>query len=88
MSSPRVQTTLKTVLLIGLGLFLLSRIVTGTLYYYINERFMVLVVMGIVGLFLLGFGYWAGAGSRSQKAMITTTAMITATIMATITPRG
>ena len=52
MSSARIQSTLKTVLLAGLGLFLLSRIVTGTLYYYINERFLVLVVMGIVGLFM------------------------------------
>jgi uncharacterized repeat protein (TIGR03943 family) len=58
MLTPRVQTTLKTLIPIGLGLYLLSRIVTGTLYYYINNRFMLLVIVGCAGLFLLGFGYW------------------------------
>lgn len=53
----RLQPFLKTVLLVALGVFLLSRIANGTLYYYINERFAYFTVIGVVGLVLLGLSY-------------------------------
>ena len=57
MASTRLQNAVKALLLIGMGLFLLSRVVSGTLYYYINERFAVLTVIAIFGLILLGVSY-------------------------------
>ena len=53
----RIQPLLKTLLLIALGIFLYSRIANGTLYYYINERFVGFTLVGIVGLLLLGLSY-------------------------------
>ena len=37
--SAKLVTTLKGLILIGLGLFLTSCIINGTLLYYINRRF-------------------------------------------------
>ena len=41
---------LQAVLVTGLALFLLERLATGKLLWYINERFVVLTVVGIAGL--------------------------------------
>ena len=53
----QMQPLMKTVLLVALGVFLYTRIANGTLYYYINERFALFTVIGVVGLLLLGMSY-------------------------------
>ena len=53
----QMQPLMKTVLLVALGVFLYTRIANGTLYYYINERFALFTVIGVVGLILLGMSY-------------------------------
>lgn len=55
--SVRLQNTLKALLLIGLGLFLYSRLMNGTLFYYINERFMGFTILAVVGLLVVGLSY-------------------------------
>lgn len=57
MQSIRLQNTLKALLLIGLGLFLYSRLMNGTLFYYINERFMGFTIIAVVGLLVVGLSY-------------------------------
>lgn len=57
MQTSRMQTAVKALLLIGLGLFLYSRIVNGTLFYYINERFAGFTVLAVFGLILVGLSY-------------------------------
>lgn len=57
MQSVRLQNTLKALLLIGLGLFLYSRLMNGTLFYYINERFMGFTILAVVGLLVVGLSY-------------------------------
>lgn len=47
-----------SMILFGLGVYLLYKVVSGTLYFYINARFTWLVVLGGVGLLLLGFVAW------------------------------
>lgn len=57
MQSVRLQNTLKALLLIGLGLFLYSRLMNGTLFYYINERFMGFTILAVIGLLIVGLSY-------------------------------
>jgi uncharacterized repeat protein (TIGR03943 family) len=57
MRSVRLQNTIKALLLIALGLFFYSHLVSGTLYYYINERFMGFTVLAVVGLLVVGLSY-------------------------------
>jgi len=57
MQSIRLQNTIKALLLIGLGLFLYSRLINGTLFYYINERFMGFTILAVVGLLVVGLSY-------------------------------
>ncbi|HMQ56069.1 MAG TPA: TIGR03943 family protein [Anaerolineae bacterium] len=47
----------KAWILIGLSLFLLSRVLMGNLFFYINQRFFLLTVFAIIGLLILGFSY-------------------------------
>jgi len=51
--SLRTQRSLQALVLAGLGLFLLHKIWTGTLYWYINQRFMLLILLAAVGLLAL-----------------------------------
>jgi putative membrane protein len=51
--SLRTQRSLQALVLAGLGLFLLQKIWTGTLYWYINQRFMLLVLLAAIGLLAL-----------------------------------
>lgn len=53
----RLQPLIKTVLLVALGVFLYTRLANGTLTYYINERFVLFTVIGIIGLVVLGLSY-------------------------------
>ena len=54
---PRVQIALKGMLLFGLGIFLLTRITSGALNYYISQRFGWLTMAAVLGLFLVGGSY-------------------------------
>ncbi len=66
MHSPRLQNTLKALLLIMLGLFLYSRIANGTLFYYINERFMGFTVIAVFGLLIVGLSYRYSTGQTNN----------------------
>lgn len=52
-----MKQTIKNILLIALGIFLLSRLLNGTLSFYIHPRFNVLTLLTAVGLTTLGIGY-------------------------------
>lgn len=54
---PRVQAALKGLLLLGLGIFLLTRLTSGTLNFYISDRFEWLTVAAVLGLFVVGGSY-------------------------------
>ncbi len=54
---PRVQAALKGLLLLGMGIFLFTRITSGTLNYYISQRFDWLTVAAVVCLMVVGVSY-------------------------------
>ena len=54
---PKVQAALKGLLLLGLGIFLLTRITSGTLNFYISQRFDWLTIAAVLGLFVVGGSY-------------------------------
>lgn len=54
---PKVQAALKGLLLLGLGIFLFTRITSGTLNYYISQRFDWLTIAAVLGLFVVGLSY-------------------------------
>jgi len=54
---PKVQAALKGLLLLGLGIFLFTRITTGTLNYFISQRFDWLTVAAVLGLVVVGLSY-------------------------------
>lgn len=49
----RTQRSLQALILAALGVFLLQKIFAGTLYWYINQRFMILVLAAGMGLLVL-----------------------------------
>jgi uncharacterized repeat protein (TIGR03943 family) len=57
-----MKTSFKALALIGLGLFLYSRIYNGTLFYYISERFAWLTLFAAIGLIVVGASYRYRAG--------------------------
>jgi putative membrane protein len=57
MKGQRFQTAVKALLLLGLALFLYTRLAGGTLYYYINERFATYTLLAVVGLVLVAVSY-------------------------------
>lgn len=57
MMSPRFENALKALLLLGLALFLYTRLAGGTLFFYINQRFMAYTMLAIVGLFVVAISY-------------------------------
>jgi putative membrane protein len=52
-----LERALKALLLIGLALFLYSRIANGTLYFYISERYSWLTILAVIGLLIVGLSY-------------------------------
>jgi putative membrane protein len=52
-----MKTSFKALALIGLGLFLYSRIYNGTLFYYISERFAWLTLLAAIGFIIVGASY-------------------------------
>ncbi|NJN82476.1 MAG: TIGR03943 family protein [Caldilineaceae bacterium] len=57
MSRPRIQLAFKALLIFALALFLYGRIVSGTLYFYINQRFAIFTFGAVVGLLALAASY-------------------------------
>lgn len=66
--NPRLHRYLQTGILVGLGLYLLVKIFGGTLYFYINERFLWLVALGAGIFFLLGQAVFFRGEERNQAA--------------------
>ncbi len=54
---PKFQNAVKALLLLGLALFLYTRLADGTLFFYINQRFMIYTVIAIAGLLLVAVSY-------------------------------
>jgi len=63
-----VQRSLKALLLLGLGLFLYTRLTSGTLYFYISERFGWLTLAAILGLLVVGISYGMGRKVPAEEA--------------------
>jgi uncharacterized repeat protein (TIGR03943 family) len=63
-----MKQTIKIILLIALGLFLLSRVLNGTLSFYIHPRFNVLTLLTAVGLTALGVAH--AIQQRRQAALL------------------
>ena len=57
LQSEKFQSAVKALLLLGLGLFLYSRIANGTLYFYISERYAWLTMVAVVGLLIVAISY-------------------------------
>jgi uncharacterized repeat protein (TIGR03943 family) len=57
MTRPRIQNALKALLLIALAIFLYTRIVNGSLYFYIAERFAWMTFLAVFGLIIVGLSY-------------------------------
>ena len=53
-----MQRLLKMTLLAAMGIFLITRITSGAINFYINQRFVPLTVLAAVGTAALAFGYW------------------------------
>jgi uncharacterized repeat protein (TIGR03943 family) len=52
------QRLLKTALFLATGIFLYTRISSGVISFYINERFVTLTLLAAVGVLLVGASYW------------------------------
>ena len=66
--SRRTQRSLQALVLAGLGLFLLQKIWTGTLYWYINQRFLLLILAAAVGLLALARLVLPGPRAKATDA--------------------
>lgn len=53
----KFQTPLKALLLIALALFFYSRLANGSIYFYINQRFVAFTLLAVVGLIAVGLSY-------------------------------
>ncbi|KAA3642956.1 MAG: TIGR03943 family protein [Chloroflexi bacterium] len=49
---------LQALILLGLGAYFTWKIVSGTLFFYINERFLWLIIAGAIGFFVLAQAIW------------------------------
>ena len=61
-----MKPSFKALALIGLGLFLYSRIYNGTLLYYISERFAWLTLLAAIGFIIVGASYRYRAAQTHQ----------------------
>lgn len=59
----KLERALKALLLIGLALFLYSRIANGTLYFYISERYAWLTALAVIGFLIVALSYRRAAQS-------------------------
>ncbi|MBL8094818.1 MAG: TIGR03943 family protein [Anaerolineales bacterium] len=58
--SLRLYRLAQLAVMAALGGFLGARLLSGAIYYYINERFTALIVAGVVVAFGLAYGAWVG----------------------------
>lgn len=65
--SERNYKILQTAILLGLGIFLLYKILSGTLYFYINARFTWLVALGGLTFLALAFYAWPRAAAHDHE---------------------
>ncbi len=66
----RLQRSLQALILAGLGLFLLQKLWSGSLYWYINERFFALVLAAAIGFLILARTVapaWRSTGATNAK---------------------
>lgn len=68
LNRPRFQNALKALLLLGLALFLYTRLADGTLFFYINQRFMAYTILAVVGLVLVAISYRPAARDGDLEA--------------------
>lgn len=66
--NPRLETALKALLLLGTAYFLFNRITTGTLSFYINERFSTYTVFAVIGLLVVGLSYPLARRQQAEGA--------------------
>ncbi len=71
---PKFQNAVKALILLGLALFLYTRLADGTLFFYINQRFMIYTVLAIVGLVLVAISYRPVGRQRPAAEAVTATA--------------
>jgi uncharacterized repeat protein (TIGR03943 family) len=64
----RTYRALQSLLLAGLGLFLLQKIWTGSLYWYINQRFLWLVLLAAITLLALARAIVPGKGTGAAPS--------------------
>ena len=67
MQSLKTQNAVKALLLIALALFLYTRLANGTLYFYINVRFVGFTLIAVFGLLAVALSYRFGQ-KRPQLA--------------------
>jgi uncharacterized repeat protein (TIGR03943 family) len=70
LAGPRFENALKALLLLALALFLYTRLADGTLFFYINQRFMAYTMLAIVGLLCVAISY-RPVGRRLRAATVT-----------------
>lgn len=58
MDRVNIERLLKVLALVALGIFLYTRLTSGVILYYINERFVTLTLLAAVGLILIGASYY------------------------------
>lgn len=66
-----IERVLKTAVLLLLGIFLYTRVTSGVISFYINERFFTLTLAAGLGFILLGVSYfreWLGQGDGSAHS--------------------
>ena len=64
-----MKNGVKGLVLIGLGFFLISRLNNGTIFFYINSRFVWLTLLAGIGFFLVAAGYlFESQAARSSHA--------------------
>lgn len=61
-----MQTLLKTLILIATGLFLYSRVLNDSIFFYINERFITLTVAASVGFILVAVSYYRRSANHDH----------------------
>ena len=56
------EKLLKTVVIMAMGVFLFTRLTSNTLLFYINDRFVSLIVLASAGFLVVAAGYWLRPG--------------------------
>jgi uncharacterized repeat protein (TIGR03943 family) len=65
--SERFQGFVKAALLLATGMFLYGRIASGTLYYYISEKFAGFTLFAVIGLVAVGLAYQFGRATAHAQ---------------------